>query len=102
MKLALTACLAIVALAAGATAQEKKAAAPPKKAAVPAKKLELKDLAPAVQKTIQDEAKGAEIKHIGRETEDGVAQYEVETMLNGKHRDISVDTKGKLLDRKST
>jgi uncharacterized membrane protein YkoI len=97
MKLALTVCLAIVALAAGATAQEKKAAAPPKKAAAPAKKLELKDLAPAVQKAIQDEAKGAEIKHIGRETEDGVAQYEVETMLNGKHRDFNVNTKGNLL-----
>ena len=24
-------------------------------------------------------------------------QYEVETMLNGKHRDFNVDTKGKLL-----
>ena len=97
MKLALTVCLAIVALAAGATAHEKKAAAPPKKAAAPAKKLELKDLAPAVQKAIQDEAKGGEIKHIGRETEDGVAQYEVETMRNGKHRDFNLDAKGKLL-----
>lgn len=97
MKLALTVCLAIAALAVGATAQEKKATTPPKKAAVPAKKLELKDLAPAVQKTIQDEAKGADIKNIGKETEHGVAQYEVETMLNGKHRDLNVDTKGKLL-----
>ena len=83
--------------AAGATAQEKKASLPPKKAAVPAKKLELKDLSPAVQKTIQDEAKGAEIRNIGKETEHGVAQYEVETMLNGKHRDFNVDTKGALL-----
>ena len=64
-----------------ATAQEKKAAAPQKKAATPAKKLELKDLPPAVQKTIQAESKGAEIKNIGKETEDGVAQYEIETML---------------------
>jgi len=90
VKFILTVCVAIVALAAGAAAQEKKAAAP-------AKKLELKDLPPAVQKTIQDAAKGGEIKHIGKETEDGVTQYEVETMLNGKHRDINVDTKGKLL-----
>ena len=86
MRAALTVCLAIFALAAGATAQEKKAAAP-------AKKLELKDLAPAVQKTIQVEAKGAEIKNIGKETEDGVAQYEVETMLNGKRRDFNLDTR---------
>ena len=59
--------------------------------------LALKDLAPAVQKTIQAELKGGEIKSIGKETEHGVAQYEVETMLNGKHRDFNVDTKGKLL-----
>jgi uncharacterized membrane protein YkoI len=63
----------------------------------PAKKLELKDLPSPVQKTVQAELKGAAIGNIGRETEDGVAQYEVETMLNGKHRDFNVDIKGKLL-----
>jgi hypothetical protein len=61
------------------------------------KTLALKDLVPAVQKTIQAELKGREIKNIGKETEHGVAQYEVETTLNGKHRDFNVDTKGKLL-----
>jgi hypothetical protein len=61
------------------------------------KTLALKDLAPAVQKTIQAELKGGETKSIGKETEHGVAQYEVETMLNGKHRDFNVGTKGKLL-----
>lgn len=66
-------------------------------AALAQKKLALKDLPPAAQKTIQDELKGGEIKNIGKETEDGVAQYEVETMLNGKHRDFNVDTKGKLI-----
>jgi hypothetical protein len=78
---------ALLALCLGAAfAQEKKE-----------KTLALKDLAPAVQKTIQAELKGGEIKNIGKETEHGVAQYEVETMLNGKHRDFNVDTKGKLL-----
>ena len=86
----LTIGLAIAALT-GATAQEKKPAAP-------AKKLELKDLPPAVQKTIQAESKDAEIKRIGKETERGVTQYEVETMLSGKHRDFNVDTKGALLE----
>jgi uncharacterized membrane protein YkoI len=90
-------CFAVAALAVGAAAQEKKATSPQKKAAPAAKKLELKDLPPAVQKTIQDELKGGEIKNIGKETEHGVAQYEVETMLNGKHHDFNVDTKGKLL-----
>ena len=59
--------------------------------------LALKSLSPAVQKTIHENLKGAQIRKIGRETEDGVAQYEVETMLNGKHRDFNVDTKGNLV-----
>jgi uncharacterized membrane protein YkoI len=65
--------------------------------AVAAKSLALKDLPAEAQKTIQAELKGAEIRNIGKETERGVTQYEVETMLNGKHRDFNVDTKGKLL-----
>jgi uncharacterized membrane protein YkoI len=56
-----------------------------------------KELPPAVQKTVQEESKGAEIKNIGKETEKGVTQYEVETILNGKHRDFNVDAKGALL-----
>src|SRR3979409_2700628 len=65
--------------------------------AVAAKSLQLKDLPPAVQKTVQDTLTGGEIKNIGKEVEKGVAQYEVETMLNGKHRDFNVDSKGVLL-----
>jgi uncharacterized membrane protein YkoI len=61
------------------------------------KKLTLSSLPPAVQATVQSEAKGAEIKNIGKETEHGVVQYEIETILNGKHRDFNVDTKGKVL-----
>lgn len=66
-------------------------------AALAQKKLTLKDLPAPVQATVQNELKGGEIKSIGKETEDGVAQYEVETILNGKHRDFNIDTKGKLL-----
>ena len=66
-------------------------------AASAGKSLALKDLPPAVQTTVQAELKGATIKSIAKETEHGVAQYEVETMLNGKHRDFEVDTKGALL-----
>lgn len=65
--------------------------------AASAAKLTLKDLPVAVQQTINDTLKGGEIKNISKETEHGVAQYEIETMLNGKHRDLDVDTKGTLL-----
>jgi uncharacterized membrane protein YkoI len=59
--------------------------------------LQVKNLPAAVQKTVQEQTKGAEIKNIGKEVEKGVTQYEVETMVNGKHRDFNVDTKGALL-----
>ncbi len=62
------------------------------------KKLAMKDLPAVVQKAAQEQAKGGEIKAISQEKEDGVMQYEVETMLNGKHRDFNVDTKGTLLE----
>ena len=62
-----------------------------------AKGLQVKDLPAAVQKTVQETLKGAEIRNISKEVEKGVTQYEVETILNGKHRDFNVDAKGKLL-----
>jgi uncharacterized membrane protein YkoI len=59
--------------------------------------LQLKDLPSAVQKTVQETLKGGQIRNISREKENGVTQYEVETMLNGKHRDFEVGATGKLL-----
>ena len=62
-----------------------------------AKSLDLKSLPQAVQTTVQSQLQGAEIKNISKETENGVTQYEIETMLNGRHRDFNVDTKGTLV-----
>jgi hypothetical protein len=81
-----TVSLAVVVLVCSAMAQEKKGDG-----------LKLKDLPAVVQKTVQDNLKGAEIKTISKEKEDGVEQYEIESMLNGKSRDFNVDAKGKLL-----
>jgi len=81
-----TVLLAILVLGGSAQAQEKKG-----------KGLQLKDLPAAVQKTVQANLKGGEIRNISKEKEDGVEQYEVETMLNGKTRDFDVDSKGTLL-----
>ena len=62
------------------------------------RRLELKDLPPAVQKAVEQEARGAIIGKIAKEREDGVTQYEIETMRNGKHRDFNVDAAGVLLE----
>jgi uncharacterized membrane protein YkoI len=85
------------ALACTAAAPAQAPSPAPKKAAPAPRKLTLKDLPASVQKTVEDTLQGAEIRNIDRETEDGVAQYEIETMLNGKHRDFNVSTKGALL-----
>jgi uncharacterized membrane protein YkoI len=60
--------------------------------------LTMKDLPPAVQKTVQEQTKGAEIKSIAKETEDGKTRFEIETVVNGKHRDLAIDTKGVLIE----
>ncbi len=65
--------------------------------AMAAKSLAVKDLPAAVQKTVQEQTKGAEIKNIAKETEKGITQFEVETLVNGKHRDFNVDTRGGLI-----
>ena len=62
-----------------------------------AKSLNLKTLPAPVQKTISETLKGGEIKNISKETEKGVTFYEVESMLNGKHRDFNIDVKGVLI-----
>ena len=59
--------------------------------------LTLKDLPAAVQKTVQETLKGATIKHISMETEAGIQQFEIESVLNGHARDFNVDAKGTLL-----
>src|ERR1700694_6039500 len=61
------------------------------------KGLQLKDLPASVQKTVHENLKGGEIKSIGKEKEDGIEQYEIETLLNGKGRDFNVAPDGRLL-----
>jgi uncharacterized membrane protein YkoI len=62
------------------------------------KKIQAKDLPPAVQKAVQEEAKGATIKGYARETEDGKTMYEVETTVNGHSRDLLFDATGQLVE----
>jgi hypothetical protein len=83
MKQTLTIAIALAALACYAGAAEKK--------------VQMKDLPPAVQQAVQNEQKSAEIKGFSKETENGVTEYEIETVRNGKHRDLTVDSAGKLL-----
>ncbi len=62
------------------------------------KKIERSALPPAVEKKVQEQSKGATIKGFSSETENGVFQYEVETMVNGHSRDLAVAKDGTLLE----
>src|SRR5690348_7085318 len=62
------------------------------------KKLKREDLPPAVQKTADEQAKGATIKGYSSEKEDGKTIYEVQLTVNGKNRDVSMDPSGTVIE----
>jgi len=62
------------------------------------KKLERKDLPKAVEETVKKESKNATIKGFSTEKEDGIQTYEVELVVNGHSKDVSMDAKGKVLE----
>jgi uncharacterized membrane protein YkoI len=62
------------------------------------KKMTLKSLPPAVQKTVKEQTQGATIVGISKEVENGQTQYEVETKVNGHAKDFIVAADGKLMD----
>src|SRR5882757_9085392 len=62
------------------------------------KKIQAKDLPPAVQKAVQDATRGATIKGYAREVEGGKTMFEVETSVNGQSRDLLFDANGTLVE----
>jgi len=67
-------------------------------AAAQEKKIQKKDLPPAVEKAVDAETKGAEVKGFAKETEKGKTFYEAETMVNGHTRDLLFDAAGTLVE----
>ncbi len=57
-------------------------------------KVSLKNLPPAVKATVEAESKGARIKGISSEKEKGKTVYELETLVNGRIRDLMIDSAG--------
>ncbi len=62
------------------------------------KAIQMSQLPPAVQKAIQEQTKGAEVKGLSTETEKGKTYYEAETRLNGRARDLLFDKTGALVE----
>jgi len=59
-------------------------------------KTQLSKLPAAVRATVEAESKGATVKGISSEKENGKTVYELETLVNGRTRDLMIDAAGKV------
>jgi uncharacterized membrane protein YkoI len=62
------------------------------------KQLKKSDLPAAVQKTADEQSKGATITGYKQETEAGKPAYEVKMTVNGHSKDVTIDASGNLLE----
>lgn len=56
------------------------------------------DLPAAVQKTADEQSKGATVRGYKKETENGRLVYELQLTVNGHSKDVSIDSKGNVLE----
>jgi uncharacterized membrane protein YkoI len=61
------------------------------------KKIAESDLPPAVQQAVREQSKGAVIRAFTKEVEHGKTTYEAEMTVNGRSRDVSFDTAGRVV-----
>jgi hypothetical protein len=61
-------------------------------------KIEFNNLPPAVQKTAKEQSKGATVRGYSREVEHGKTFYEVELLLDGKTKDVLMDSAGGVVE----
>lgn len=66
------------------------------------KHIKKSDLPAAVQKTAEEQSKGATVRGYTQETEDGKLEYEVEMTVNGHGKDVSIDPDGNILEVEET
>lgn len=62
------------------------------------KKVQLKDIPPAVQAAVKQQTNGATITAVIQESDKGKVSYEVETTRGGKTRDLVFDPAGTLIE----
>jgi uncharacterized membrane protein YkoI len=62
------------------------------------KKVQFKDLPAAVQAAAKDQSRGATVRGYTKEIENGKPEYEVETVMDGKTKDIALDENGSVLE----
>jgi uncharacterized membrane protein YkoI len=55
------------------------------------------DLPPAVQNAVKEQSKGARLRSLTKETENGKTEYEAELTVNDHNRDVSFDSSGNVI-----
>jgi hypothetical protein len=61
------------------------------------KKIQTRDLPPAVQKAVEEQGKGATLAGLSREVEGGVTLYEAEFKIGNRTKDVTFDESGKIV-----
>jgi len=62
------------------------------------RKVSMKDLPKAVQKTVKEQSEGATITGLSKEVEHGKTYYEVELKVNGRGKDVLIDSTGAIVE----
>jgi biopolymer transport protein ExbD len=62
------------------------------------KKIERSELPAAVEKTVAEQSKGATIRALSKETENGQTTYEAEMLLNAHTKDVQIDANGTVIE----
>lgn len=62
------------------------------------KSVKMKDLPEAVRKTVQEQSKGATLRGLAKEVEDGKTFYEAELKVNGHNKDVLIDPSGAVVE----
>ena len=67
-------------------------------AAAQERRIQRSELPPAVQKVADEQSKGATVRGYSTEVENGKREYEIESMVNGHSRDVTIAPDGTLLE----
>jgi hypothetical protein len=62
------------------------------------KKIKRSDLPAAVEKTVQVESRGATIRDFSEEKENGKTYFELEMVVNGRGKDVTIDPTGAVVE----
>jgi uncharacterized membrane protein YkoI len=62
------------------------------------KRVKMTDLPAGVQRTVQQQSKGAVIRGLSKEVENGKTYYEAELKVNGHNKDLLIDPTGAIVE----